>query len=129
MALCAAGKGLQFCRQEIGRRDNPNAQACLQLRLVCRIHGGPIPPIRKAEDPFFDGHYIQFHFVDQPAAEGRASAGIFPKPEGAPAFREVTHSPCRVISPLTSTPNFRSPPPPAPPSLTHSLSRPPPTPP
>ena len=55
---------------------------------MCCVHGGSVPPIRKAEDPFFDGHDVQFHFVDQPAAERRASTGVFLKAEGAQAFGE-----------------------------------------
>jgi hypothetical protein len=70
---------LRFQRRPWGG-DNANAEVCLQFGLLRGIHRGSVPAIRKAKYSFFDWHYIQFDFLDQPAAEGRASTRIFPKP-------------------------------------------------
>jgi hypothetical protein len=68
-----------------------------QLALLKRRHPRPRldlldklfwVAIRKAKYAFFDWHYVQFHFFDQPAADWGASTDIFPKALGSETFRE-----------------------------------------
>ena len=79
----------RFARaREAGRRHEPDHRAIGQQELPGRVEGQLIPPAREAEDVTSGRHDVDDEVVEQPAADRRPFAGVFPQPEPHEQFAE-----------------------------------------
>ena len=84
----ASAERLDLGSQEMRGGDHADFQLRRQSVLGSGVHRGPIPAIRKSENPFIERHDVKDQFSPNPSAKGCVLTKIFGESERAKAVAE-----------------------------------------